>query len=52
MAKCSTLIQQMFLIQDQLAFQNDVISNLRKLRMKTGHESAIFVPDDCAKSHS
>jgi hypothetical protein len=38
-------------IEDQLKFQRDVINNLRKLGMKTGKESAIFVPDDCAKAH-
>jgi|GEM_PF-5419081 len=36
-------------IQEQRGFQDYVIQSLRQLGMRTGHESAIFAPDDCAR---
>jgi hypothetical protein len=36
-------------IQEQRDFQDSVIQSLRQLGMRTGHESAIFAPDDCAR---
>lgn len=38
-------------ISEQESFGNAVVENLRQLGMRTGHESAIFAPDDCAKEH-
>jgi hypothetical protein len=38
-------------ISDQRDFQDSVIQNLRQLGMRTGHESAIFVPDDYARDY-
>lgn len=36
-------------IPEQRDFQEAVIENLRMLGIRTGSDSAIFVPDDCAK---
>lgn len=36
-------------VPEQRDFQEAVVENLRELGMRTGNDSAIFVPDSCAK---